>query len=198
MLVDWINRALAHSNMKQAELARQLTARLRRTIDRAAVNKMAKGGRAIAADEMLAIAEITGFPAPDAEQEAATQEVPLISWVSAGAMQTPDAVEEVESAPRISMTGLGAGDWIALRVQGHSMDRISPPDSIIFVDRRDTRLVSNACYVIVGPDGEATYKRYRGNPARFEPVSVDADLEPVYPDHDPVVIGRVRRTVLDM
>jgi hypothetical protein len=66
--------------MSQAELARQLTARLRRNIDSAAVNKIlidpnnpptprrgAKAGkpaknRALAADELLAIAEITKYP----------------------------------------------------------------------------------------------------------------------------------------
>lgn len=193
-----IKRLRESKGWKQPDLARasgvsqQLVSQIERGINRSTKH-------------LPALARALGVTVPEIDPsyselppETVPVEVPIISWVSAGAMQTPDAVEEVESAPRISMTGLGAGDWIALRVQGHSMDRISPPDSIIFVDRRDTRLVSNACYVIVGPDGEATYKRYRGNPARFEPVSVDADLEPVYPDHDPVVIGRVRRTVLDM
>ncbi len=72
----------------QAELGRWLTERLGRSIDRAAVNKMLKTdgtARKIAADEMMAIAEITKFPPPlpDAEVEEAT--VQLVGYVAAGA-----------------------------------------------------------------------------------------------------------------
>lgn len=78
------------------------------------------------------------------------------------------------------------------------MDRISPPDSMIIVNRRDKRLVANACYVIADGDGGATYKRYRPDPMRFEPVSTNPAHEPMFPDHEPTIIGRVRRTILDM
>lgn len=44
--------------MSQAELSRQLTAALGRSIDRAAVNKMLTGDRKIAADEMIAATRI--------------------------------------------------------------------------------------------------------------------------------------------
>jgi SOS-response transcriptional repressor LexA len=79
------------------------------------------------------------------------------------------------------------------------MDRISPPDSTIFVDRRDKLLVPNGLYVIADTDGNATYKRFRpGPPKRFEPVSSNKDLEPLFPDNDPMIVGRVKRTQLDM
>ena len=90
------------------------------------------------------------------------------------------------------------GQWIALRVQGDSMDRISPPGSVIFVNLRDKRLVTNACYIITNGDGEATYKRFRANPPRFEPVSTNPAHEPIFPDGEPAVIGRVRRSFIDM
>ncbi|KFC73220.1 hypothetical protein FG93_01964 [Bosea sp. LC85] len=44
--------------MSQAELARQLTEALGRSIDRAAINKMTTGNRKISGDEMLAITRI--------------------------------------------------------------------------------------------------------------------------------------------
>ncbi|WP_052026844.1 S24 family peptidase [Rhodovulum sp. PH10] len=59
--VDWIQAALLHKGMSQAELARQLSERLGRAIDRAAVNKLAKGRRRLMLDEMVAISQITGF-----------------------------------------------------------------------------------------------------------------------------------------
>lgn len=123
--------------------------------------------------------------------------VPLISWVSAGVMAFPDVSEEIQGW--VEEAGLDPnGDWIALRVVGDSMDRISPPESIIFVDRKDQVLVPNACYVISNGDGEATYKRFRPNPMRFEPVSVNPNHETIYPTREPLIVGRVKKSVLDM
>lgn len=127
---------------------------------------------------------------------------PLISWVSAGNLRSPDAIAEIDGAPRIYAPDLEQkGDWIALRVEGDSMDRISPPESVIFVNLKDRRLVPNACYVIADTDtGEATYKRWRPSPDRWEPVSVNPAHEPFFPPEDQVikVIGRVRKSVLAM
>jgi transcriptional regulator with XRE-family HTH domain len=70
MFAKWIETALHRAGMTQAELGRRLSARLRdldnqpRSIDRAAVNKLTKGRRFLMADELLAIAEITGQPLP--------------------------------------------------------------------------------------------------------------------------------------
>ncbi len=126
---------------------------------------------------------------------------PLISWISAGKLAQSDHVEDLAKAKRVQTSGLDpAGDWIALQVEGDSMDRISPPESIIFVNRKDTNLVPNACYVIQDEDGGATYKRYRPNPDRWEPVSMNPDHEPFFiePGTGPKIIGRVRKTVLDL
>lgn len=71
-LSKWLASALAHSGMSQAELARQMSEHLGRSIDRAAVNKMLRlvqrpsGGkpRRLSADEMVAVEKITGYAAP--------------------------------------------------------------------------------------------------------------------------------------
>lgn len=132
-------------------------------------------------------------------------EIPMISWVSAGAMEAPEVVQELEDAPKLHMSGLDHdGEWIALRIPPlyDSMDRISPPESVIIVNLKDRRLVSNACYVIADAEsGEASYKRYRANPPRWEPVSTNLTHEPIFLDEmegEPRIIGRVRRTMLDM
>lgn len=130
-------------------------------------------------------------------------EVRLISWVSAGSLVQPDvpiSSEDVEYAPPVYTTDLDpSGDWIALRVDGDSMNRISPHDSIIFVNRRDRRLVPNACYVIADGEGGATYKRFRP-PNTWEPVSTNKIHQPMdLPEgHQPEIIGRVRKSVLSM
>lgn len=125
---------------------------------------------------------------------------PLISWVSAGALLKPDVPVDFEGAPILLEPGLDPnGDWIALRVDGDSMDRISPHDSVIFVNRRERRLVPNACYVIGDGDGGATYKRYRP-PNTWEPVSTNPAHKPfvLKRGSEPDIIGRVRKTVLSM
>lgn len=126
-----------------------------------------------------------------------TLNVPYLAWVSAGSLMRDDVSDEAIGVLRVADLS-ASGDWIALKVQGDSMDRISPPGSIIFVDRKDTNLVTNACYVIADDEGNATYKRFRSNPVRFEPVSTNDKNEPIFPDNDPIIVGRVRRSIIDM
>ena len=134
---------------------------------------------------------------PDTPPTQPKLRVPLISWVSAGAMAFPDLAEE--TLGWVEESGLDPnGDWIALRVVGDSMDRISPPESVIFVDRKDQVLVPNGCYVISNGDGEATYKRFRSNPMRFEPVSTNSEHEPIYPTREPLIVGRVKKSTIAM
>lgn len=80
------------------------------------------------------------------------------------------------------------------------MDRISPPESVIVVNLKDKKLVPNACYVIETDEGEITYKRYRPGPDRWEPVSTDLTHETLYPPPHggPKVVGRVKKTILDL
>lgn len=123
-------------------------------------------------------------------------DVPHISWVSAGQMIERDAIHDFDEFPHITAFDLPEGDWIALTVEGNSMNKISPPDSIIFVNRRDKRLVPNACYVIADETGAATYKRYRPNmdppfqPASYEDVPAPRFIGETH------VIGRVRRSMV--
>lgn len=125
-------------------------------------------------------------------------EVPLISWVSAGQLSEQSPVIDTTEYPTVPIADISPGRWVALRVDGPSMNKISPPDSIIIVNLDDTRLVANACYVISDETGQATYKRYRPNDnPPFQPASYD-DIPP--PDlHGAIkVIGRVRRSIIDM
>jgi len=120
------------------------------------------------------IAQVLDLDPAELTGEAKPAGVPMISWVSAGVLRESDHVEDMETAPRVPASDLDpAGHWIALRVEGDSMDRISPPDSLIFVNTRDRLLVPNACYVFSDSNGGTTYKRWRPNPNRLEPVSTN-------------------------
>ncbi len=142
---------------------------------------------------------------PEDEREASRlalpRIVPKISWVSAGAFQSSDTVLPTDDFPTIEVSGLpDDDDYAALEVEGDSMDRISPPGSIIILSLRRKRLHTNACYVIQDGEGGATYKRYRQSPDRFEPVSTNPIHEPIFPENDalPPIFGRVIRSYIDM
>ena len=125
--------------------------------------------------------------------------VPFLTWVSAGRLASDISIDSFDDLKMIPAMDLGPGDWIALRVEGDSMNKISPPDSMIFVNRRDKHLVPNACYVVYDEAGNATYKRYRPNDMpQFQPASYRDDIKA--PDFDGAVnvLGRVRRSVIEM
>ncbi len=141
---------------------------------------------------------LTGEGAEEGGAAVSIVSVPLVSWVSAGNLTAPDFEVDLENAPRLVFTDLPPGDWIALDVQGDSMNRISPDGSRILANRQDRRLVPNACYVVALESGEATYKRYRPDPDRFEPVSTNLDHEAIFPEGPVRIIGRVKRSIIDM
>ncbi len=87
----------------------------------------------------------------------------------------------------------------SLPVQGDSMDRISPEGSFIVVNRAERRLESNKPFVFA-VRGEATYKLWRPDPPSLFPFSTNPNNEPIFPKRrrDWEVVGRVRRTVLDL
>lgn len=145
------------------------------------------------------VSEIDPNYGADADADS-IEDVPLITWISAGEMQDADTVLDFKNFPTTPTVNLPAGDWIALRVglDNNSMNKISPPESVIFVNRRDKRLVANACYVITDEQGRATYKRYRpGAKPPWQPASYD-EVAPPTLEGAITVVGRVRRSVIDL
>lgn len=124
--------------------------------------------------------------------------VPLISWVSAGRLTEAQQIDELltDDVERIAVSGLGSGDYFALRVDGDSVNRIAPDGSIIIVDRTDRELFDKRFYVFaIG--GEATFKRYRANPDRLEPYSYNPEHETIFPTEDMRVVGRIIKAIVD-
>lgn len=127
-----------------------------------------------------------------------TVDIPIVSWISAGELGGQDGVVNLSDYPTIPAADLEEGEWIALRVDGPSMNKISPPDSIIFVNLRDKRLVTNGCYVISYESGRATCKRWRPNDSPpFQPASY-LDIPPPELEGAITIIGRVKRSMIDM
>lgn len=127
------------------------------------------------------------------------QRVPLISWVSAGKLAGSDLPANVRAEKRLPVADLGPGQWIALRVQGDSMNLIAPETSVIFVDLADKRLIEDRFYVFALETGDSTFKRYRGGRSpRLQPFSTNPDHETIPASDGLQVVGRVRRTTLEL
>ncbi|AVH41858.1 LexA family protein [Agrobacterium tumefaciens] len=125
-------------------------------------------------------------------------DVPRVSWVSAGQLVEQPGIDDFSNYPTEPAIDLPEGEWICLEVDGSSMNKISPPESLIFVNLRDKRLVPNGCYVVADESGSATYKRYRPNDdPPFQPASYEDIAPPVFQGTISVV-GRVRRSVINM
>lgn len=121
--------------------------------------------------------------------------VPLISLVAAGKLTVQ---ENVDSKRHVTVTDLPQGNWLALTVDGDSMNLIAPHGSTILVNRADDRLQDDKFYVFSTGEGAATFKRYRGGPTRLQPYSTNPDHETLYPENDLYVIGRVRRVITEL
>ena len=127
-----------------------------------------------------------------------TLKVPLLSWVSAGRLAAAEGVTNVDAKRHVNVADLPTGQWIALTVDGDSMDLVAPPGSIILVNRSDERLMDDKFYVFSTGDGAATFKRYRSSPTRLQPYSRNPDHETIYPSDILHIIGRVRRVITDL
>jgi len=127
--------------------------------------------------------------------------IPLLDKVAAGKLRSSTSQIPIEDVPLLAFADLGRGEFFALTVEGDSMDRISPDGSVIVVNQADRTLVSGKPYVI-SRRGEATFKLWRSDPPRFAPYSTNPTHEPVYvkskAEAEKMVVGRVKRTVLDL
>lgn len=205
-VLDRIRTRLAATGMSESAAARAATGspdtirNYRRDV-KAGKDRSFNTGNLQALARVLQTTEqwlLTGEGAETASETVRITRVPLLSWVSAGALSMPDYDHQIDAARTVPMANLETGDWIALEVKGDSMDRIAPDGSVILVNRRQRALQSGGFYVFATDGGEASFKRYRTDPQRFEPYSTNAEHEPIFPEGPVRVIGRVRRSILDL
>jgi SOS-response transcriptional repressor LexA len=139
--------------------------------------------------------------APKATPVGDVQAVPLLDKVAAGKLKSQNSQIPVDDVPLLAFADLGRGDWFALTVEGDSMDRWSPDGSTIVINQADRTLISGKAYVI-NRKGETTFKVWRPDPPRFAPFSTNPVHEPIFvkskTEAEKLVVGRVKRTVLDL
>jgi len=164
-------------------------------------SRIENGKRNLSVKNLAAIADALGVAQSEilaAPADVVVQHVPLVSWVSAGRLWAHEPVEAKDITTTLSVAGLGRGDWIALTIDGDSINRIAPSGAIVFVNRADTHLISGKFYVFSYDSGEATIKRFRSNPDRLEPYSTNPEHDTIFPESGLRVIGRARRVIIDI
>lgn len=172
------------------------------------IDRWRKGDRRLKPENAMVLAPELGVTVakllrlPEANAKAALspeRPVPLVSWVSAGKMTGSEVPPNVRAEKQLPRGDIGPGNWIALRVRGDSMNLVAPENSVIFVNVADKDLVEDRFYVFTTEAGDSTFKRYRGGRSpRLQPYSTNPDHETIPVTEDVLVVGRVRRTILDL
>lgn len=125
--------------------------------------------------------------------------VPVLSMVSAGNLREQAGVTPSDIERWIQVADLPAGEWIALGVEGDSMNRIAPDGSTILVNRADDKLIDGKFYVFSLEGGEATFKRYKRSPYEMlQPFSTNPDHVSIPATGDLYVFGRAKRVITDI
>lgn len=154
------------------------------------VTEIKKGGRRIQQDEMPILAEFFGMGTVSDEPDSGNVVwVPVIGIAAAGCWR--EAIEvPAYLVPQLKRPGCNQA--FAVQVDGDSMDLILPERSYAVIDPDQKRLTDKRVYLIQNSNTETTIKRYRSDPARFEPVSSNPEHNVIHiGEHEITVIGRV-------
>ena len=145
MLEDWLRDTLKRVGMTQTLLAEKLSEELKRSVDKAAVNKMlkpgrGKGSRGIAGDELLAIEKITRSSAPKSIK------VPLLGHVGAGAQVL--ALED-QGDEYVDANSDAKPNTVAVEVDGDSGFPAFEPGTLLYYSENlpPDALINRRCVV---------------------------------------------------
>ena len=202
-----VRQTMKARTISQSELARALG-----FTSQSAVSALLAGKRRVTVDEAAAIYDLLGLsdaaqttaPTPFSQPEPASARfrethsaqnapdyaiVPVIGIAGAGRWR--EAIE----MPLGHMPVLGrmAGHGVfGIEVSGDSMDQLIDDGGLILIDPGQKELSPGGVYLITNSGGEATVKRYRRDPARFEPCSNNPQHQSfLISDDDFSVLGKV-------
>ncbi|AII27771.1 hypothetical protein B9J07_12905 [Sinorhizobium sp. LM21] len=220
MFEKWVEAALKHGQLSQAELARQLHQRFGWADDRSVINKILKSRRDVSAKEMFEISQITGFPLPAKNGVVAERgnlqeikkpvdmvqvrgKVAANTWMDVDEMDF--TYEDMEVVP--SLSGYPAAWQFGLRVDGNCLNKVASHGDILVcldvikaveeINENDLVIVERRKYY--GQMVQRTAKRVRRTAKGFElwPESTDpAHQEPILlyestEGEDVSIIGKV-------
>lgn len=181
---DRISQALAARNASREALAEALSVSVPSVGRLLRKERTLKAGERDAAFRFLQIEESGERP----------RVIPVIGLIAAGAWA--DAVQEPLG---YTWAPFGGPNAFALRVDGDSMDHIVMPGANVIIDPDDRALRDGKAYAVMNELGEATFKTFRNDPARFEPASRNPNHTTIRVGEDGfTVIGRAIGSVTEM
>lgn len=158
------------------------------------VSKVLKGKRRLTVEEADTLRTYYGLKAK--EPGDAPRQLPIVGLVAAGTWR--EGFEEIRGYMPSPDPSLGRDAFVVI-IEGESMNKVARNGEAIIVDPRERHLISGKFYVVRNAHGETTFKQYRDNPARLEPVSDDEGHQTIYPGQDGFeVIGRAVKRVQDL
>ena len=173
----------------------QLAAKVPGEVHFTTIARMERSTQTISTDWLVRIAhaldttpsELLGEPVP-----VKSRMVPLIGSIAAGNWR--EAIEN----PEALLPAFDVGpNTFALRPVGDSMDQLAPEGSIAMVDPDDRELRDGKLYAVMNDGGESTFKRFRSEPPRLEPVSSNPEHKAIALGLEPfTVIGKVVQIVI--
>lgn len=199
-----VRQAMKARAISQAQLAKALD-----FASQSAVSALLAGKRRVTVDEAAAIYALLGlhtadraapFPGPEPASARLRESGPVDSVPDycvvpvigiAGAGRWREAIEV--PLGHMPVPGRLSGRSVfGIVVNGDSMDMLIEDGGLILVDASQKELVPGGVFLIANSRGEATVKRYRRDPARFEPCSSNAAHHPfLVSDDDFSVLGKV-------
>jgi SOS-response transcriptional repressor LexA len=198
-----VRRTMKALGISQARLAADLG-----FASQSAVSALLAGKRRVTVDEAAAVYALLGLDSP----VSATQAEPATAILRDPVPDAPDFTPDYSIVPIIGIAG--AGRWreavevplghmpvpgrlagrgvFGIEVSGDSMNLLIDDGGLILVDAGQKELAPGGVYLIANSGGEATVKRYRRDPARFEPCSSNPAHRPfLVSDDDFSVLGKV-------
>lgn len=134
-------------------------------IPQSAVSNMYHGKRELRLTEAAPLLDLLDGKSP-------TKEIPVIGIAGAGNwLEAIEHTDEWITTPDV----IEGNARFAVRVSGDSMNLMLPEGSYAIIDPEQRQLFVGKLYLLLNKEGEATLKRYRADPARFEPVSDNPD-----------------------
>lgn len=101
------------------------------------------------------------------------REVPVIPWPAAATIECAADLEEADELERITLTGLGEGDYFGVTMHDDSMDRVALSESIVII-RIDNNAPKPGGYYLFSLGGDTMLRRFEDDPCRLEPESWNA------------------------
>lgn len=179
----WMKERMAEMRLNQTQLAEKAG-----FPSQSAISNIIRSKRRVKLDERVKIEAVLGAQ-PSPKDELPVVWVPVIGLASAGnwreATQIPTYLMPMRKKSNCNMA-------FAVEIHGDSMDRLLPEGGWAVVDPDQRTLYDGKTYLISNSEFDATVKRYRGDPARFEPVSHNPEHQIIHMgEHQITVIGRI-------